>query len=210
VAYIRRQLPREHEFARDKCESLITAKESILISSLTSLIVSGRRTQKKSRAQGGLGLGLAIVRELISAHNGSVVAESAGKGQGSTFTVTLPIPAVILEHINGRTSRPVDDQPSIAGLRVLIVDDDADARETIAITLESLGAMIEISSSSEEAWKSIRRSRPDLLVADIGMPEEDGYTLIQKVRRYEREMSEKHLRQLHSPHMQVLRITTTL
>jgi PAS domain S-box-containing protein len=148
----------------------------------------------KSRKQGGLGLGLAIVRELISAHGGTVVAQSPGKGQGSTFTVKLPIPAVIPEHIKGRSLESADDMPpSIADLRVLIVDDDADARETIAVMLETRGAGIEMASSSAEAWECMRRRRPDLLIADIGMPQEDGYVLIQRLRRYERDTSEKRL-----------------
>ena len=148
----------------------------------------------KSRTEGGLGLGLAIVRELVSAHNGNVIAESRGKGQGSIFTVTLPIPAVIPEHRQGPSFDPADENPpSFAGLRVLIVDDDPDARETIAMTLESQGAAVEMSSSSEDAWNTVRRKRPDLLIADIGMPQEDGYVLIQRLRQYEREISEQRL-----------------
>jgi CheY-like chemotaxis protein/anti-sigma regulatory factor (Ser/Thr protein kinase) len=148
----------------------------------------------RSRRQGGLGLGLAIVRELVSAHGGSVRAQSPGKGQGTTFTVTLPIPAVIPKHIKGPSFEPADDRmPTIAGLRVLVVDDDADARETIVVTLDSRGAVTETASSSPEAWNCIRRRRPDLLIADIGMPQEDGYVLIQKLRANERDTSQKRL-----------------
>jgi signal transduction histidine kinase len=94
------------------------------------------------RVHGGLGLGLAIVRELVHAHGGNIVAESPGKGQGSTFTVTLPIPAVIPSHIEAATMQlSRAEEVSIAGLRILVVDDDADARELVGLTLEARGAI---------------------------------------------------------------------
>ena len=144
----------------------------------------------KSRTHGGLGLGLAIVRELVHAHGGTTVAESQGKGKGSTFTITLPIPAVIPSHIEAANPQIApNEEPSISGLRVLIVDDDADARELVALTLESRGAVIRLASSAAEALDFVSREKPDLMIADIGMPQEDGYVLIQKLRGLERKHS---------------------
>jgi CheY-like chemotaxis protein/nitrogen-specific signal transduction histidine kinase len=148
----------------------------------------------KGRTKVGLGLGLTIVRELVQAHGGNVVANSAGKGCGSKFTVTLPIPAVIPTHIEpADTQAAGGEQVSIAGIRALIVDDDADARELIALTLQSVDAIGKSASSAREALDDIVRERPDVLIADIGMPNEDGYELIQKLRRLEGGSSQKRL-----------------
>jgi PAS domain S-box-containing protein len=147
----------------------------------------------KARIHGGLGLGLAIVRELVQAHRGTVNAYSKGKGQGSTFTVLLPIPAVIPAHIEARTMQTPDAEESlISGLRVLVVDDDSDARELVAAALESRGVAVQSASSSSEALNSISQE-PDVMIADIGMPQEDGYELIKKLRTVERERSRKRL-----------------
>jgi len=148
----------------------------------------------KGRSHGGLGLGLAIVRELVEAHGGSVLAESPGRGRGSTFTVTIPIPAVIPAHIEAANSRRVHaEDASISGLRVLVVDDDADARELIGLTLDSRGAIVHLVTSGCEALESISHDRPDVMIADIGMPQEDGYALIQTIRAQEREHSHTRL-----------------
>jgi PAS domain S-box-containing protein len=148
----------------------------------------------KGRAHGGLGLGLAIVRELVHAHGGTVVADSRGKGLGSIFTVTLPIPAVIPAHIEAATHQlPRVEESSISGLRILVVDDDADARELLAVTLGSRGGIVQTASSSAEALECVHRQRPDIMVADIGMPHEDGYVLIRTLRARERERSDKRL-----------------
>ena len=145
----------------------------------------------QSRAHGGLGLGLTIVRELVHAHGGSIAANSQGKGRGSTFTVTLPIPAVIPAHIEAASlQRAHTEGPPMSGLRILVVDDDADAREMIALALQSRGAVIQSASSAAEALDAIGREKPDVMIADIGMPHEDGYMLIQKVRALERDNSQ--------------------
>jgi PAS domain S-box-containing protein len=148
----------------------------------------------QNRSHGGLGLGLAIVSQLVHAHGGNIVAESAGKGQGSTFTVTLPIPAVIPADIEVAALHSAEaNQPSVSGLHILVVDNDADARELVALTLQSGGAFTRLASSAAEALACIERQQPDVMIADIGMPDEDGYVLIQKLRAHEREHSQKHL-----------------
>jgi PAS domain S-box-containing protein len=148
----------------------------------------------RSRAHGGLGLGLAIVRELVQAHGGTAVAESQGKGQGSTFTVTFPIPAVMLSHVEAaKLKLGHAEEPSISGLRILVVDDDADARELVAMALESHGAVVLLASSSEEAFESVKRHKPEIMVADIGLAHEDGYVLIQKLRQLEGDNTQQRL-----------------
>jgi signal transduction histidine kinase/FixJ family two-component response regulator len=141
-----------------------------------------------ARVRRGLGLGLALVREFTEAHGGSVSATSQGIGRGSTFTVTLPIQA------EGETqSRPdkahqeTADSPSLTGVRVLVVDDDADARDLLVTLLQSRGAVVCTASSALEALDVIGQFRPQVLLADIGLPHEDGLNLIRKVRARERE-----------------------
>jgi hypothetical protein len=105
----------------------------------------------------------------VHAHGGTIVAESQGKGKGSTFTVTLPTPAVIPRHIEAVAPQLAQaEEPSISGLRVFVVDDDADARELVALTMESRGAIIQLASSAVEALDHIHRQRPDVMIADIG------------------------------------------
>jgi PAS domain S-box-containing protein len=147
----------------------------------------------KGRAHGGLGLGLAIVRELADAHGGTVTAESPGKGLGSTFTVTIPIPAVLPENIKMATVHDGNEEPVISGLRILVVDDEADARELVTLTLQSRGAVIQQASSAGEALATLGGEKPDLVISDIGMPHEDGYVLIQKLRAAERERGQPRL-----------------
>ena len=133
-----------------------------------------------ARRHGGLGLGLAIVRHLTEAHGGSVSAESAGEGLGATFTVHLPARAVrrrldaaVPEEAGGR---------ALAGLRLLLVDDDPDTREVLRTLLELQGASVSVAASAGEALDMLRGRRVDVLLADIGMPEQDGYSLIEAVR----------------------------
>jgi CheY-like chemotaxis protein len=128
-----------------------------------------------SRVHGGLGLGLAIVSHLVELHGGRVQADSAGLGQGSAFTVTLPLAAVASES----PSVPSDDQSvDLHGLKVLVVDDDADAREPLEMLLTSCGASVRAAASALEAIEAYTREVPHILIADLGMPGEDGFTLL--------------------------------
>jgi signal transduction histidine kinase/ActR/RegA family two-component response regulator len=143
-----------------------------------------------TRAHGGLGLGLAIVRHLVELHGGTVDAESEGEGRGAVFTVRLPIrtdiPA-IAQRLDS-TAR-LDPPRSLRGTRVLVVDDDPDAREVLRAMLEDAGATVATTASAIETRAIMGHLRPDLLIADIGMPNEDGYSLIRSVRALESEMT---------------------
>ena len=133
-----------------------------------------------TRKYGGLGLGLAIVRHLVELHGGTVEAESEGEGKGATFTVRLPLMAVAAPPIQEDSQS--DGSPDLSGVRVLVVDDEADSRELIAFMLEQYGASVTAVSSAQLALETLPLVKPDLLVSDIGMPEMDGYMLIRQVR----------------------------
>ncbi|WP_218079451.1 hybrid sensor histidine kinase/response regulator [Anthocerotibacter panamensis] len=140
-----------------------------------------------SRQHGGLGLGLAIVRQLIELHGGRVTVESAGESQGTTFTVYLPLAELpcLVACASPWTppDRPVKSRiPRLEGLRVLVVDDEADARELLTAILEQSGAQVRTAVGTSEALERMASWSPDVLVSDIGLPGEDGYDLIQKVR----------------------------
>jgi len=137
-----------------------------------------------TRAYGGLGLGLAIVKHLVEAHGGTVAAFSAGEGQGATFTVRLPIIAVDADQ-GEPAAQSAATQPtgrSIAGITVLVVDDDPESRELVTVFLEDAGALVFSSDSVAEALRVLQREHIDVLLADIAMPGEDGYSLIRTVR----------------------------
>ena len=143
----------------------------------------------ESRAHGGLGIGLSLTKHIVELHGGAIEASSAGIGLGAKFRARLPIsplvsaslgvsrvPATVQE--TGRPSLP----PGIEGLRVLVVDDDPDARELVAHFLESCGMSIDLAGSAEEALAHLTSNTPDVIISDIGMPEHDGYYLIRSIR----------------------------
>ncbi|MCL1473616.1 PAS domain S-box protein [Argonema antarcticum] len=159
-------------------------------------VFEGFRQEDSSitRVEGGLGLGLTIVRRLVELHGGTVQAFSEGEGKGSTFTLKLPIAA--MRHSQSmplivRNPEKFNTLWAIDGLRVLVVDDDVDTCDLIATVLTQYGAQVRAVYSANEAMEAIEQLKPDVLVSDIGMPEEDGYTLIRKVRQMETEKGGK-------------------
>ena len=140
------------------------------------------------RAHSGLGLGLALVKHLVELHGGTVRAESPGEGLGATFVVTLPVglAETTADHVTrAHAATPSDGRAShraLHGLRVLVVDDDPEALELATAILSGAGARVRVSPTAAEALAILREWRPDVLVSDIEMPGEDGYSLIRKVR----------------------------
>jgi PAS domain S-box-containing protein len=135
-----------------------------------------------TRQRGGLGLGLAIARYLVEAHGGTVIAESPGVGRGATFTVTLPAPDAAVAS-DARTVEVSASSPRpLRGIRILVVDDDDDAREMIAGVIADAGATVATASSASAAYEALQSEPPHVLISDIGMPGEDGYSLIRRVR----------------------------
>ncbi|GAX40981.1 PAS/PAC sensor hybrid histidine kinase [Tolypothrix sp. NIES-4075] len=142
-----------------------------------------------TRRFGGLGLGLAIVRHIVELHGGTIWAESLGEGQGATFTIQLPliksaeskIPSADLKASNSIVS----SDSALSGVRVLVVDDDADMREYLACVLQQSGAEVAVVTSAYEALEVLQKSKPDVLLSDIGMPNMDGYMLLRQVRSLE-------------------------
>jgi signal transduction histidine kinase/ActR/RegA family two-component response regulator len=144
---------------------------------------------KTTRAHSGLGIGLSIAKHLIDLHGGSIEARSDGTDRGAAFIVRLPVSPVIsttvgVGKVAATTQRPPElARPTVlAGLSILVVDDEEDARDLLRIVLESCDAVVHDASSTNEALAKIRKEHVDLLVSDIGMPEEDGYSLIRNVR----------------------------
>lgn len=143
-----------------------------------------------TRVHGGLGIGLAIARHLVELHGGTITAESAGEGMGSTFTLSLPAVALGVESAE-RARRPTAEIPAatheeladLTGARVLVVEDEPDGQELLVETLRAAGAEVRAAGSAQDGFELVRTFRPDVLVSDVGMPGEDGYALVERVRR---------------------------
>jgi signal transduction histidine kinase/CheY-like chemotaxis protein len=141
-----------------------------------------------TRRHGGLGLGLSVVKNLVELHGGTVCAESGGEGMGATFIVMLPRAAIYAppeSPDNGRSDKPPPepvDLPSLAGLTVLAVDDEPDARALIKRSLEAQGARVLTAASAAEAISVLDHERVDVVLSDIGMPEVDGYEFVRRLR----------------------------
>jgi CheY-like chemotaxis protein len=142
-----------------------------------------------TRAHGGLGLGLALVKHLVELHGGSALARSAGEGLGATFVVSLPLsiaelpePRAPRTHPSAPSAEPLPGIVRLDGLRVLVVDDDPEAVALAIAILRGAGAEVRSTLAAPDALALLREWRPDVLVSDIEMPSEDGYALIAKVR----------------------------
>jgi signal transduction histidine kinase/ActR/RegA family two-component response regulator len=134
-----------------------------------------------TRTEGGLGIGLAIVGHLVELHGGTVTATSAGEGRGARFTVVLPVCAVSVEERAGASPRFYEAK-LLAGLRVLVCEDDVDSRELLQEMLSSEGATVRLAAAAGEALDHLREFQPDVLVSDIGLPLVDGYALMRHIR----------------------------
>jgi signal transduction histidine kinase/CheY-like chemotaxis protein len=155
-----------------------------------------------TRRHGGLGLGMAITRHLVELHGGTIRANSPGEGQGATFTLRLPVMIVHKAELSTTPSieqRPSIDEddarlpelPRLDGVHVLVVDDERDARDLLTTVLEQSGAKVTSVSTVADALEELQLIKPDLLVSDIEMPNEDGYSLIRKVRSLEDERAKR-------------------
>jgi CheY-like chemotaxis protein len=142
-----------------------------------------------TRSTGGLGLGLAIVRHIVEMHGGTVEATSAGEGQGSTFRVRLPLMIVHPEAVKMRREHPQTERVEalthlgdLHGIRVFAIDDEEDALQLLRLVLETAGAEVTTLSSPANALEKIAEVKPQVLVIDLGMPEMDGFELIDRIR----------------------------
>ncbi len=188
----------ELRLAREQSQVVITVRDTgagISQSFLPHVFDRFRQADSSiTRTQGGLGLGLAIVRHLVEVHGGTVEAHSEGEGKGALFVVLLPLRAVAPEaevdaSEAGEHPGEVPDaaEPdALRGLDVLVLDDEADARDLVTAVLVKSGARVRTAGSADEAIALLREHRPDVVLSDIGLPTEDGYAFIRRVREIDR------------------------
>jgi CheY-like chemotaxis protein len=138
-----------------------------------------------TRSSGGLGLGLAIVRSVVELHGGTVQATSAGEGEGSTFSITLPVASTQPERRQHPDRREDAATLRLDGIRVLVVDDEDDERDLLHVLLTSRGAEVELAASAADAVRRIHDWCPTVVVTDLAMPEQDGYALLRRLRSLE-------------------------
>ncbi|MEH2015286.1 hybrid sensor histidine kinase/response regulator [Nostoc sp.] len=149
-----------------------------------------------TRKFGGLGLGLAIARHLVEMHGGTISAESLGEEQGAIFTIRLPLlkdSAIIEDDPNADSSTAIFTSSPLMGVQVLVVDDNTDSRNFFSFVLEQFGAIVTAVGSADQALQALTQSKPDILLSDIGMPEMNGYMLMQEVRTLEAEVGGKQI-----------------
>lgn len=156
--------------------------------------------RRRGREHGGLGLGLTISRYLVEMHGGTIRAESAGPGQGATFVIELPLLAVRIGRPDPRATAAGGRAPSLRaaappldGLRVLVVDDEADARDVIGLVLAQSGATVRFAGSTDDALRALEETPADLVVSDLGMPGGDGFELIMRLRAAEQAAGRPHV-----------------
>jgi CheY-like chemotaxis protein len=138
-----------------------------------------------TRKSGGLGIGLALVKQLVELHGGKVRAQSKGEGQGATFTVTLPVSVEVPQKAASPLHRSEPADPTLAdltGIRVLTVDDDVDSLDIVKRILTARGAEVRAAESVADAVQQLKTFTPDVILSDIGMPNEDGYDFIRHLR----------------------------
>src|SRR5207253_3250798 len=152
-----------------------------------------RADHSPERKNGGLGIGLSIVKSLVELHGGAVSATSGGPGKGSTFKVSLPLLAIRVNPTQAAhrlNETPAGDQ-DLEGLRVVLVEDDPDALALLAVILEGSGAEVRSCINADEAIETVARWQPHLLLSDIGLPGKDGYALIQELLRDDASLAKK-------------------
>ena len=182
--------------ARDNDEAIITVSddgEGIAAALLPHIFEPFRQQDGTPvRRHEGLGLGLSIVKELVGLHDGSVSGASAGKNRGSTFTVRLPISKdqrVATPAASTPPPLPASDESALRGVRILVIEDQQQTREVLAMILGWVGASVTVAESAASGRTALARAPVDVVICDVAMPEEDGYTFVGKRRRQEREQS---------------------
>ena len=135
-----------------------------------------------TRRHGGLGLGLAIVRHLVDLHGGTVTADSEGRGKGATFRVYLPVALTEPEEVSLPALGLAAALPRLDGVEILLVEDDRDALDAMAHALRWIGATVRAATSAEDAWATFTGSEPDVVVSDLSMPDEDGFSLLRRIK----------------------------